>query len=840
MAIHNQEALDKRADNLGAHNLNGLKFVLVTLHPVSNPTEAHLEVHFYNNKEISNILADTQGPSHTRDPSLIFPISGGHRISGGLASDQVKVTAISGNPTDTFLELTVKPIGDYSTYTLSIDYQNIDPVFSEIHFKFRPGCFNTDCAPDWKPAPEPKLDPAINYLAKDYDSFRHTMIAAMMERVPGWQPSSEADLDQVLLELFSAAADELSDYQDRVMNEAYLSTARKRVSLARHARLMDYHIHQGNQASTWLAVKLKNDKKLDIPKSNPEDGLIDLTVWSGSEDINAGSSVIFVTRTLVTQTQQHMHFLLNQMGLYTWGGSIPTLAAGDTTADLKLTDGTNAITDKASAVKVQNLIRSGQIRYLLVQENLNPVTGEIPGRDPGKRQLLRLLPGEQGAKAKYDPYTETVVGNPFTAQWFVRVRWEEEDKLRSNYCFAIDCTNGKVEDVSLFYGNLVEVYQGLPVTAVFKEPTPNPNEGELYYEKTERWGAICKLPQGPLAYKDTPPGGEIPPESTLKIDVIPPGSSSEEWDERINLIHSNENDAHFIVETDEMGESLIRFGNGRSYFTTALNGKRLPDGAEVHCLYQIGIGTDGNIGADKLFNFNKNNFSEIVECWNPFEVTNGRAPEPVAEIIRRVTEAYRFRQLRAITLKDYADRASELPGVSNATARYAWTGSWRTVQVTIDPEGTTTLDEKLRKEIELYLDAVRLIGEDLEIRPPRFVPLEIHVSLCVLPDYWPEDIKYLLEQEFSDGFTKSGDMAFFHPDRWTFGQELWASQIIGRIQSVEGVDHVITVSMKRWNEVTPGTDALIELRHNEIIQVKNDPDHMEKGFMDFDIRGGRQ
>ena len=81
------------------------------------------------------------------------------------------------------------------------------------------------------------------------------MVEAMTERVPNWQPTSEADLDQVLLDLFSAAADELSDYQDRVMNEAYLSSARKRVSLARHARLMDYHIHQGNQASTVLALE---------------------------------------------------------------------------------------------------------------------------------------------------------------------------------------------------------------------------------------------------------------------------------------------------------------------------------------------------------------------------------------------------------------------------------------------------------------------------------------------------------------------------------------------------------------------------------------------------------
>jgi hypothetical protein len=69
-------------------------------------------------------------------------------------------------------------------------------------------------------------------------------------------PSSEADLDQVLIDLIAADADEQADYHDRVMNERALATARKRVSLARHARLLDYHIHQGNQASTWLALEV--------------------------------------------------------------------------------------------------------------------------------------------------------------------------------------------------------------------------------------------------------------------------------------------------------------------------------------------------------------------------------------------------------------------------------------------------------------------------------------------------------------------------------------------------------------------------------------------------------
>ena len=87
----------------------------------------------------------------------------------------------------------------------------------------------------------------------------------MMERVPGWQPTSEADLDQVIISLIAAVADELADKQDRVAAEAFLPTARKRLSLARMSRLMDYHIHQGNQASTWLALEVS--AAFDLPAS---------------------------------------------------------------------------------------------------------------------------------------------------------------------------------------------------------------------------------------------------------------------------------------------------------------------------------------------------------------------------------------------------------------------------------------------------------------------------------------------------------------------------------------------------------------------------------------------
>ncbi len=776
---------------------NGIKFVQVTI----SGTQAILKLHFYN-KNYFNDFVTNPAPEHQK-----FLIYGGHRIFGGSSTEQVQVTEINEDPDteNAILNLTVKPIGDYSTYTLSINtkiFPKIDPLFSEIDFKFRPQCFNIDCAPDWEKPPVPQSNPTIDYLAKDFDSFRHTMIVAISQRVPGWQPSSEADLDQVLLELFSASADELSDYQDRVMNEAYLGTARKRVSLARHARLMDYHIHQGNQANTWLVLEVQPNQAGELPPG-----------FQTRTDADATRATVFITKR-----PQPLHHLLNRIKLYTWSGAIPSLAAGSTSADLQL-----SVAGETAANTVRDLILNGQIQYLLIQEWRNPETGREAGRNASKRQLLQLLPDAE------------TLEDPVTGEYFVRVRWEEQDKLKYNYCFYVECKYDTFDDVSLFHGNLVQVYHGRPSTAVFLDPEiPLTGENHYHYQRTQ-WGTICKLPDNePLLYENTPPGGEEITKSTLEVTVTVDGTN-DPWDEVISLIHSDdtsEGGDRFVVETDESGRSLIRFGNG-------VNGRQLPDKARVNCQYQVGFGLEGNVGADTLIYF-QDTGGIVKSVWNPFDVTNGRAPEPVAEIVRRVPEAYRYRQLRAVTLQDYVDRAQQLPEVSQAAARYAWTGSWRTVRVAIDPVGTTALSDDLRQKITRHLDSVRLLGEDLEVRAPEFVPLKIHVSVCIKPDYWAEHIQFYLEQEFADGYTRDGRMGFFHPDRWTFGQELHASQIQGRVQAIVGVDHVISVTMKRWNAPTPGTDKIANLRPNEIILVRNNPDQMELGFIDFDIKGGRR
>ena len=190
MSIIDDEKLKDRAIALREHpQLNGVDFLIVTLENSPIPSKAFLELHFYNNNELSNI--SNENPEKL---PVIFPITGGDTILAGNNPGQVKVIEIQPNLAENILTLVVTPIGDYSIYELKIIYQNIDshPVFSKINFKFRPGCFNFDCKPDLINIP-PDPDPVIDYLAKDYDSFKHTMITSMMQRVPGWNSTSEAD-----------------------------------------------------------------------------------------------------------------------------------------------------------------------------------------------------------------------------------------------------------------------------------------------------------------------------------------------------------------------------------------------------------------------------------------------------------------------------------------------------------------------------------------------------------------------------------------------------------------------------------------------------------------------
>ena len=78
--------------------------------------------------------------------------------------------------------------------------------------------------------------------------------------MPDWRERNQADLGVTLVELLAYVGDQLSYFQDSVATEAYLGTARRRTSVRRHARLVDYFMHDGANARAWLVFETQADR----------------------------------------------------------------------------------------------------------------------------------------------------------------------------------------------------------------------------------------------------------------------------------------------------------------------------------------------------------------------------------------------------------------------------------------------------------------------------------------------------------------------------------------------------------------------------------------------------
>ena len=144
-------------------------------------------------------------------------------------------------------------------------FPGFDPRYACVEINFMAGCPSTlDCQTDHLCPPDKGEEPVINYLAKDYGSFRQLLLDRLALLLPDWQERHVPDLGITLVELLAYVGDYLSYYQDAVGTEAYLDTARQRISVRRHARLVDYRLHEGCNARAWICLTTMEDRSLDL------------------------------------------------------------------------------------------------------------------------------------------------------------------------------------------------------------------------------------------------------------------------------------------------------------------------------------------------------------------------------------------------------------------------------------------------------------------------------------------------------------------------------------------------------------------------------------------------
>ncbi len=849
-----------------AHPLNGLDYVEYRRAPLAPPGQQNvLDVVFLKAAPALN--------------------AGDFVVLGGVRVVNIQVLDAQPDGGDPLrMQVFLDREGDFSSYVLRISHADIDLERSEERFGFKVGCpTEFDCRPAVD-CPTDALDESdLNYLAKDYQSFRRLMTDLIALRNPGWQERLPADMGMAVVEALAYAGDYLSQHQDAATGtEAYLDTCLHRISASRHGRLIDYRMHNGRNAVTHVhfsatagtdgvvpaGAKLATRVALPLVGATAPPGpvLPDTADFDG--DPALFDATVFETSALVRVTDLH-----NELRVHTWNDAQCCLAKGTTEVYLYAAMGA-----AGAELAVLPELQIGD--YVLLEEVRSPRTSFAADADRRHRQVVRLVDVEPTSD---DAFTDAVPNGTLTPRFnagglpgplpLLRVFWREEDALEFPLCIsAVTADGDPIAPVSVARGNVTPADHGrtvlqdsddqtlaLPATGVGRWPLPS-----------------LVLPMRPVTQQAAPDISvytaegrqvhgrhdlDVPADTALPAVVLlltGRDGQSELWTPVANLLDSGPFDRHFVAEIDNSGEAVLRFGDDQF-------GRRPLDVTRARARYRIGNGRDGNIGATSLLHVVAPDpaepldpanpgaplaFASVDGVYQPQAAASGTEPEAIEEMRQTAPEAVHAIQFRAVTEADWEEMALRHPGVAAAKARFRWTGSWHTVFVALHPRdadnlerlpgGGVALAAEFASAMKAHLKRFKLAGYDLAVRAAQYVPLEIEIRLCVAHGHFRGDVIEAVARVLSDGAYADGTRGFFHLLEFGFGEAVYLSQLYAVIEAIDGVDSASVVVFKRYWSV-PGDSldrSLIAMAPFEIPRLDNDPNFPENGVLRLSAVGG--
>jgi predicted phage baseplate assembly protein len=333
---------------------------------------------------------------------------------------------------------------------------------------------------------------------------------------------------------------------------------------------------------------------------------------------------------------------------------------------------------------------------------------------------------------------------------------------------------------------------------------------------------------------------EDPCQRPLPIITLATPNVQGTWTPQRDLLNSGPDRKEFVVEVETDGTAYLRFGDDQL-------GSRPPSGTTFLATYRIGNGTPSNVGINALAHIVSSDPAliadpaVIVGVRNPLPAQGGTEAESLEQARQNAPSAFR-RQERAVTPKDYADVALRCDrDVQRAAATLRWTGSWRTVFLSVDRFGGEEVDNIFETKMRRCLERYRMAGHDVEVEGPRHVSLEIDMIVCVKSHYLSSDVKAALLEVFSNRVLPNGQRGVFHPDNFTFGQTVYLSPLYAAAQALAGVDSVEITKFQRQGIATDETlkAGKLALSRLEIARLDNDPNFPEHGVFNMILKGGR-
>lgn len=744
-----------------------------------------------------------------------------------------------------YLEICTAEPGTFTDYRLAIDDPRLDGAFNSVRFSFKAGCDRgLDCKPPDNPCPdEPPVDATIDYLARDFTSFRNALLDFAAQRYPNWQLPTESDQAVMLLEVMAALGDEFSYIQDRHNREAYLETATERRSLRRKARLMDHEIHDGRMASTILELTV-SAATLSVPIGAP--------VW-----VRATGNVLIPFELGTGMRDPDTDFLVE--AVWNAGQFVPYCFVDE---------------DECLAV--------GATEIVVENPGIFDATSAAIW-SAGRLLLLRDVPQDASETERLHLVRVTSVElfrDELMNQELARITWGEEDAV--NYPMALATL-----DLS---GNIVQATAGARRTVFYRLGPLSAGDAAMgVLRAVERAGPLfglvddCDLDDDPqteaagLSEPDRPPIYLLSlPEtdenglafadplndlrrSLPEIDVYTVGTIADApvdpFTYRRSLVFDSSDDEVFTLEDGTWrrilshvrhGEELVHqdYATGAGYSVRLGDGEfgqlPAPDGL-IRVDYRLGFGSRANVPAQSVNLLAADGLvsplAALVDAAsNPFAVEDGVDPESHADVRLLTPEAYRGSRLFAVRPEDYGEQAEMLDFVQRAQGSFRWTGSWLSAITTVDPEDSFTLSEDRRDAVEALLEQRRQAGREVIVRPPRYVDLDLIVTLCAAPFAYPAQLR----TRVADALVGQKPGAFFDPDNFTFGTALRRSALEAAIMNVAGVVAVLGIQLRIVGETDfrPFTDLVFEVADDRVIRLANDPRQPEQGSLTLLIEGG--
>jgi hypothetical protein len=583
---------------------------------------------------------------------------------------------------DDWLEIVVDRPGDFSSYALSLanpdgtQLEGFDPRYSSVCFSFKAACATgLDCKDEPLCPPDERDTPAIDYLAKDYASFRQLILDRLAVTVPAWQEPHAPDIGMMLVELLAYVGDQLSYHQDAVATEAYLGTARHRISLRRHARMVDYRAHEGCNARAFVHIAASQDVTL-APHSyffstaipGTAAGVAAISAFTAAAGVQPFEPLAPGPETALQLLAAH-----NEIRFYTWGQRDCCLPRGAVSATLH--DAWVPVVDTrgkrkaAAAAEIQEprprvlALKPGD--FLLIEEIRGPKTGDPDDADPRHRAVVRLTSVEPAVDPLFDAENG---GAPV-----LEVTWCSEDALSFPVCISAQTSAPNCvwhDDVSCARGNVVLVDHGLtageplgsvPVLTSVQTCATDCAPGEV---QTTAGPFGPPLGHSPLTWAEPLSAcgcaAEVmirDPRSAAPQIVLCSSLDGVEraWTAALDLLESDGRAYAFVVETDDRGVAHLRFGDG-------VNGAAAPAAAAFNARYRVGCGPVGNVGAETIVQIIRVGVEDAgVELLprNPLAAAGGTSPETLEEIRQFAPDAFRDQLERAITAGDYAYLAAD-------------------------------------------------------------------------------------------------------------------------------------------------------------------------------------